>query len=139
MTPSMIRPDGGAEENMELHKKGPLPPADQSKDSGPTHQDPREGPGNPIISGPLLKYKEENMSDLMRALFLACSNEDPATVPSLSDYYERTQKAEKARKALGMTDEVAEYGEAMEEQGFINGFRYGVTFTRMGYEGETQE
>lgn len=67
------------------------------------------------------------MNNLMRALFLACSNEDPATVPSLSDYYKRTQRAEKARKALSMTDEVSEYGEAMEEQGFINGFRYGFT------------
>lgn len=65
------------------------------------------------------------MNDLLRALFLACSNEDPATVPSLSDYYERTDRAEEARKAFGMTDEIAEYGEAMEEQGFVNGFCYG--------------
>lgn len=68
------------------------------------------------------------MNNLMRALFLACSNEDPATVPSLSVYYKRTQRAgEGPWKALSMTDEVSEYGEAMEEQGFINGFRYGFT------------
>lgn len=65
------------------------------------------------------------MDELLRALFLACHNEDPATSPSLSDYYHRTDRAEKARKAVGMTNEMAEYGEAMEEQGFINGFRYG--------------
>ena len=66
------------------------------------------------------------MNDLLRALFLACSNEDPATVPSLSDYYERTERVKEARKALCMTDEIAEYGEAMEEQGFVNGICYGL-------------
>lgn len=69
------------------------------------------------------------MTNLLKLLYLACSNEDPATNPSLSDYYDRTDRAKEALCSIGEDppDTVTEYGEAMEEQGFINGIRYGAS------------
>lgn len=68
------------------------------------------------------------MTSLLKALYYACSTEDPSTFPSLADHYRRTDRAQDALHAIGEepSDAVTEYGEAMEEQGFINGFHYAV-------------
>lgn len=71
------------------------------------------------------------MTDLLSALYLACASEDPTTSPSLSDYYKRTDRALAALQHIRMFDELAEYGEAMEEQGFINGVFYGAALAHL--------
>ena len=62
------------------------------------------------------------MIDIITALYHAASSEEPDTMdgPSLCDYYQRTEEANQARRALVDTvgDEVA-----MECQGFVNGFK----------------
>ena len=68
------------------------------------------------------------MNDIITALYHAASSEEPDTMngPSLCDYYQRTEEANQARRALvdAVGDEVGvdSYGVAMECQGFINGF-----------------
>ena len=69
------------------------------------------------------------MTDMIIALYHAASNEEPGTMdgPSLCDYYQRTEEANQARRALvdavGDEVDVDSYGIAMECQGFINGFK----------------
>ena len=68
------------------------------------------------------------MIDIITALYHAASSEEPDTMdgPSLCDYYQRTEEANQARRALvdavGDEVDVDSYGVAMECQGFINGF-----------------
>lgn len=68
------------------------------------------------------------MTSLLKALYYACSTEDPSTFPSLADHYHRSARAQAALHSIGEdpSDAMTEYGEAMEEQGFVNGFRYAV-------------
>lgn len=65
------------------------------------------------------------MDDIITALYHAASSEEPDG-PSLCDYYQRTEEANQARRALvdavGDEVDVDSYGVAMECQGFINGF-----------------
>ena len=67
--------------------------------------------------------------DLLTALYHAASSEEPDTMdgPSLCDYYQRTEEARQARRALvdtvGDEVDVDSYGAAMECQGFVNGFK----------------
>ena len=68
------------------------------------------------------------MNEVISALYYACSSEEADTMdgPSLSDYYQRTETALQARRALveavGDSLDIDSYGEAMEHQGFCNGF-----------------
>ena len=64
------------------------------------------------------------MIDIITALYHAASSEEPDTMdgPSLCDYYQRTEEARQARRALVEMD-VDSYGVAMECQGFVNGFK----------------
>lgn len=66
------------------------------------------------------------MTSLLIALYYACSTEAPSTFPSLANHYRRTDRARAALHSIGEdpSDAVTEYGETMEEQGFVNGFRY---------------
>jgi len=65
------------------------------------------------------------MIDIITALYHAASSEEPDG-PSLCDYYQRTEEARQARRALvdtvGDEVDVDSYGVAMECQGFANGF-----------------
>lgn len=75
------------------------------------------------------------MNDILTALYNACTGEGEATEgPNLSDCYQRTQEAGQARKALveavGDAVDVDGYGEAMECQGFLNGFLFAVSLCR---------
>ena len=68
------------------------------------------------------------MTEIITALYHAASSEEPDTIdgPSLCDYYQRTEEARQARRALvdavGDEVDVDSYGVAMQCQGFINGF-----------------
>ena len=68
------------------------------------------------------------MIDIITALYHAASSEEPDTMdgPGLCDYYQRTEEARQARRALvdtvGDEVDVDSYGVAMECQGFANGF-----------------
>ncbi len=76
------------------------------------------------------------MTDIISALYYACCSEEPDTVkgPSLCDYYRRTVRVQSARRALPEESDAAEeYGAAMEEQGFINGFRYCLALLEASY------
>ena len=65
------------------------------------------------------------MDDIITALYHAASSEEPDTMdgPSLCDYYQRTEEARQARRALVDEVDVDSYGVAMECQGFVNGFK----------------
>ena len=69
------------------------------------------------------------MTEIITALYHAASSEEPDTIdgPSLCDYYQRTEEARQARRALvdavGDEVDVDSYGVAMECQGFITGIR----------------
>ena len=69
------------------------------------------------------------MDDIITALYHAASSEELDTMdgPSLCDYYQRTEEARQARRALvdtvGDEVDVDSYGAAMECQGFVNGFK----------------
>ena len=66
------------------------------------------------------------MTDIITALYHAASSEEPDG-PSLCDYYQRTEEANQARRALvdevGDEVDVDSYGGAMGCQGFVNGFK----------------
>ena len=68
------------------------------------------------------------MTEIITALYHAASSEELDTMdgPSLCDYYQRTEEARQARRALvdtvGDEVDVDSYGVAMECQGFVNGF-----------------
>jgi len=69
------------------------------------------------------------MTEIITALYHAASSEELDTMdgPSLCDYYQRTEEARQARRALvdtvGDEVDVDSYGVAMECQGFVNGFK----------------